>query len=310
MTDTDLEYRIGQGASALDQQQELDRLDGWAVVSGLAVSPGDGLEVDVDSGTALLGLDGDGKANVVDVSADSIELDDANDEPRKDVIYTDPSGELSIESGEPRSALPEGNARFSTFRPEPASMHDVDGAVLAEVWVDADATDLTTSDIRDRRRSATTVHEQLVADSVDARSINAHEEVISDKGDFESLSTEELVAKNAALSKDNVVAATLHRGDNVTIETDFETIFDYSDPVDVLGGVIHGPVPDEVRVTWDDDSTTRILDELQRGKIRNGDSDDEEFTVIPIVPLKDVKKLEFTDASNKKQDHGWHVRTI
>lgn len=172
---TNLQYTTGHGASALDQQQERDRLDGYAVVSGYGISPGTGLEVDVASGTALFGVDGNGDANAVSSgTTQNVALASADSSnPRKDVIYVQSDGTVTKETGVARSELPTDATRFNTYKPEPYSMHDIEGVVLAEVWVGAGETSLSTNDIRDRRMSATATHEQLITKALAAAEIES-----------------------------------------------------------------------------------------------------------------------------------------
>jgi len=196
---SDMTYQTGQGASALDQQQEQDRLDGYAVVSGYGVSTGTGLEVEVASGEAIFGTDGSGNPVLVsNGSTQTVSLSSADStNPRKDVIFVQGDGTVNKQTGVARTAKPSDQTRFSTFQPEPPSMHDVEGVVLAEVWVAAEATSLASGDIRDRRQSATATHEKMVVDELNAQRLggplDANTNDITNVG---SLDTELLATKN------------------------------------------------------------------------------------------------------------------
>lgn len=152
-----LNYSIGNGYSARDAEVWGDRLDGFGVVSGLGVTPGTGLVVDVASGTALVGT-----ADTVDLaSSTSVSLDtaDAND-PRKDAIWIDDTGTVGKTTGVAEPADPAGNIRENTYQPEPPDPAG-DVTILAVVWVAAGASSLATADIRDRRVNADIIANDL-----------------------------------------------------------------------------------------------------------------------------------------------------
>lgn len=156
-------YSVGQGYSAVDAQAWRDKLDGFAVASGLTPSVGaSGLEVDVASGTATVG-ESSGVVDTVTLgSTTTITLDAADGtNPRKDVVYIDTSGTLQKETGTAGAANPSGNTRFNTFEPEPP-FPSTAGAILAEVWVAAGATSLQSADVRDRRMPADAVGDRAV----------------------------------------------------------------------------------------------------------------------------------------------------
>jgi len=172
-----LEYQIGQGYHALDAQARRDRLDGYAVASGLGVSPGTGLEVDVASGTATVG-ETSGTVDTVNVAATTVALDTAaSTNPRKDTVYVDESGTVQVETGVADSVLPSANTRFNTYQPEPP-LPSTNGAILAEVFVAAGATSLGTDDIRDRREPADVVTDRMVAQSASIDETNITNETL------------------------------------------------------------------------------------------------------------------------------------
>lgn len=159
-------FDIGQGYSALDAQAARDRLDGYAVVSGLGVSVDTDLFVSVASGTATVGDDGSGGLATATLgSTTSVELDPADTEdPRKDTVYLDATGTVQVETGFPNAGLPSNRTRFETYQPEPPRP-STEGVILAEVWVAAQETTLVADDIRDRRQPATIRADAMVADS-------------------------------------------------------------------------------------------------------------------------------------------------
>lgn len=153
-----LQIPSGYAAVALDIQQQIDSLRGWAVIDGLTVEPsaaGD-RSVIVNQGNALCG----GERGSLTESLLMIEPPDV-DHPRRDVIYVNGAFELRVERGTPNPRRPEpvaGDAnppdRWECWSPWPPSMHTIDGTVLAEVWVAPGSTTFTTDDIRPRQISA------------------------------------------------------------------------------------------------------------------------------------------------------------
>lgn len=165
MVTPSLGYEIGQGWSALDAQARRDKLDGFAVIDGLAVSHDSGLTLSVASGNSTVGRTGDSVDTVALATAGSVTLAAADStNPRKDTIYIDTAGTLQVETGTARAANPEGNSRFDTFQPEPP-LPSTAGTILAEVWVAAGATTLAAADIRDRREPADVVADELISRS-------------------------------------------------------------------------------------------------------------------------------------------------
>lgn len=163
-----LQYAIGQGYSQLDAKASRDRLDGYAVVSGLAVSAGSGLSVDVASGTATVGETSGSVDTVSNGSTTNVSLAAADgSNPRKDTIYIDTGGSLQAETGVAEGATPSGKTQFDTFQPEPPTP-STEGVILAEVWVPAGASSLSSGDIRDRRQPAQAVFDDVTTQSLDS----------------------------------------------------------------------------------------------------------------------------------------------
>jgi len=167
-----LDYAIGQGYSALDAQAWRDKLDGYAVADGLGVSVDTGLTVSVASGTATVG-ETSGVVDTVSLgSSTTVTLDSADStNPRKDTVYIDTTGTVQVETGTAEAADPSGSVRFDTFQPEPP-LPSTDGTVLAEVWVAAGASSLSSSDIRDRRVPADSVGDRAVYQDVHTGSLD------------------------------------------------------------------------------------------------------------------------------------------
>lgn len=195
-----LEYAIDQGFSALDAQAWRDKLDGFAVVSGLGVSVDSGLTVSIAAGTATVG-ETSGSVDTVSLGSSTTEtLTSANpDNPRKDTIYIDTAGTIQVETGVAEAADPTGNVRFDTFQPEPP-LPSTDGTVLAEVWVGAGDTTLEAADIRDRRVPADLVGDRVVSQSVNTDSASVTNDVsassasVSGTGSFGAVETQTIGA--------------------------------------------------------------------------------------------------------------------
>ncbi|WP_324757105.1 hypothetical protein [Haloarcula montana] len=172
-----LDYRRDDGAQCLDQQQELDWHRGWQVIDAVSgsnkVDPpsGGGLAVDIPSGPINAGGSTVSCASVTDFSLPAADPE----QPRTDVIYRDAVGDPQYKEGEPGGIKPEGvQARDrDAAAPPPYPMHDIDGVVLATVWVPAGATSITLADIRDRRMPASLDVDQLSARSIDAGSVSS-----------------------------------------------------------------------------------------------------------------------------------------
>jgi len=184
-----LEYSIGQGYSALDAQAWRDKLDGFAVASGLGVSVDSGLDLTVAAGTATVGETSGSVDTVTLGSSTTVNVGPADStDPRKDTIYIDTSGTVQVESGTPEPADPSGNTQFQTYQPEPPSP-STDGAILAEVWVGAGETTLQSGDVRDRRAPAGVVADRAVVESIP--NVYDGTNVVADV-DNDSVSTDEL----------------------------------------------------------------------------------------------------------------------
>jgi len=159
-------YEDGQGYSKLDAASSRDRLDGYAVVSGLGVTVDSGLTLSVASGEATVGQTSGSVDTVTLGSSDTVTLDAADSSlPRKDTVYIDASGNIQATAGTPQAAEPSGNTRDNTYVPEPP-FPATEGTILAEVWVAAGETTLQSADIRDRRAPADVVGDRAVVDEV------------------------------------------------------------------------------------------------------------------------------------------------
>ena len=125
---------------------------------------------------------------------------------------------------------------------------------------------------------------------------------------FEVVSTEQGIIDNLTLTQATVGSISTHNGDQVTVSSSsFQTIFDVTDPVDVLRGHIinNGSVLSDVRVTWGDDTTDTF-----RLAGRSSDSGGDVYTTMPIPSIVDVQTLEFENPGGNDQEFGWAVMTV
>lgn len=144
--------RTGEGALPPPVNALFRRGEGYGWIRGCGVTLTDNttdIEVRVGAGRVRAA----GAAH--DISATTKQLADGDGTyPRKDIIYVDYSGSVTVATGDPAPADPGDRKAEFTKSPAPPSGATLDGTLLAEVWVPAEATssaDLDTTDIADRR---------------------------------------------------------------------------------------------------------------------------------------------------------------
>ena len=121
-----------------------------------------------------------------------------------------------------------------------------------------------------------------------------------------ALDTESLVANNVVVDEDSDLS--FHKGDLVDVDSvSTETIFDVTEPVDIVYGTMHGAFTSFVRVEFDDGTTKDVYEGRRRA---NDSSEDDSFDVAPLPPCKNVVKLEFRNDSGAPRLYGWEVATI
>ena len=141
----------GDGAQLMDIMQMQAALNGYSIVdpSEAAVTPGSSsLTVDVAGAPSGARLGGpaesfSGETGVTLPSPDSTD-------PRKALVYLDSSGTVQTLGGTPAAAEPSGDVRAKTGVPT-VPIPAFDFLPLAEVWLPAGASDITSSDIFSRR---------------------------------------------------------------------------------------------------------------------------------------------------------------
>ena len=142
-------FTVGQYLTANDlKSQEDAHTLGYGVVNGLKVIPTDpvSMTVQVEIGKAYAADTLVVKGAVTDLTVGA--ADPTN--PRKDIVVCDSAGTLSIVAGTAETALPSGNVGVYTLNPEPPSI-PANSIILAEIWVPAGATEITGSEIYDKR---------------------------------------------------------------------------------------------------------------------------------------------------------------
>ncbi|MBA7680337.1 hypothetical protein ES703_88652 [subsurface metagenome] len=144
-------FTIGQYLTKNDlDSQEAAHTLGYGVVNGLKVipeaPPSMDIEVEIGKAYAADTLVVKGAVTTLTVGG----ADPTN--PRKDIVVCNSAGTLSIVAGTPEAALPSGNVGVYTLNPEPPSI-PANSIILGEIWVPAGATEISGSEIYDKRVS-------------------------------------------------------------------------------------------------------------------------------------------------------------
>lgn len=150
----------GYGASALDQNIMRLFLEGYGIQTGCqATYAGSGTDIDIASGTAWY------NGGRVSVSSQTVTLTQGQQNPRFDVIYLDGSGTAQVLEGtaESRDSEQSGQSGFDLYQPAPPDLASTDGVIIAQVFIPADVTAISSSDIRDRRITSDVAFETFTA---------------------------------------------------------------------------------------------------------------------------------------------------
>jgi len=111
---------------------------------------------------------------------------------------------------------------------------------------------------------------------------------------------------NVALTENNVGNVSVQTGDGQTVSGDtFQTMFNLTNPGYVIGGVIFGDFPDDLRITWGTGTTDTISDLGKTGNDGGGDR----IGLVPVPAMADVGTLEFKNESASSSDFGWSILT-
>ena len=121
----------------------------------------------------------------------------------------------------------------------------------------------------------------------------------------ESLSAEKALIDNVVVQQNTIGELSESRGDRVVVDAgDYQTLFSSTEPRDVLGGVVVGQNPRDLRITWEDDSTDQIFD---AGSARGLDGASNQFSALTIPKISAVKELEFRNGIGEDVQYGWRV---
>lgn len=155
------EYQIGHGADALFWNQIIDAFNETYWSSGFDASTGGGsFEVDLTSGSGVV------NGSSVSSGSQTVTLNSSDPDPRKDAIYINDTGNAQTLTGTAVAATPTGEVRANTYQPAPPDANGITGFVVAEVWIPGGASDITSSDIRDRRLPRPTYSDEDAQDAV------------------------------------------------------------------------------------------------------------------------------------------------
>ena len=255
-------FRNREGLQAVNSENRtFEALQGTYVDNGVEVSTdGADMTLDVASGTVVQDNEEHG------IGATTVTVPDNNeDNPRKDIVYVDDTQSVAVATGASDSPDPElekVDSVFDTARPSPPSLVNQDDVVvLAEVWVEAGATEITSEDLEDRRLTLglETGDTQNLTDTetIDAPITNNNELVdfegpnlfVNQNGeleaDAESAESDELATDATfVVYKDGTDYKVMNDNGNVafteTSSTNAETAFNYAyDNLPVNGGLIY-----------------------------------------------------------------------
>lgn len=229
-------FADGQAVQALDENQQLLAKHDYGVVSGCGVSIYSGnlgsgeATVEVASGTLIV------NGSSVDLASNTVTIPESNVDPRKDlVVYDTGTGSLTSVQGTAEDAEPAGAVRQQAEIPTPPSLNGSVESVssgsddpfipLAEAWIPADATSITSDDLFDRRQSvepgrtiymsdyvaaadrdgSTAVDSQFDAAIADAE---PHDTIVFDNGTYQ-LSSQHAITKTLTIDgRDSTIRCT------------------------------------------------------------------------------------------------------
>ena len=275
-------FRNREGIQAVNaENRTFEALQGSYVDNGVEVSTdGTDMTLDITSGTVVQSNTEHG------IGATTVTVPDNNEaEPRKDIVYVDDAQSVSVATGAseiPDPELEKVESVFNTARPSPPSLVNQDDVVvLAEVWVEAGATEITSDELRDRRLSF-----GLETGDVDTQNLTDTESIdapITNNNELTNLEGENISISNGDLNAES---------DNETFSVD--EFF-----------VVAEPELTEVLYTGDDfaDSPASITNNLEGGDVVNKGFDDDEILNDFSLPESTVRGV----AVDPKDGTLWYV---
>jgi len=139
------EVKISEQIQKLHFNELIKAIKGDGVVSGLEVTAAGGMDLSVSEGAAII------NGTLVSFSATSVTVPAADSlYPRKDIVVAKSDGSIEVVQGTPDSPLPSDRTGVFTVTPRPPDPPS-GSIILAEIWVPAGATEITSGYITDRR---------------------------------------------------------------------------------------------------------------------------------------------------------------
>jgi len=132
----------------------------------------------------------------------------------------------------------------------------------------------------------------------------------------DTLTTQDLVVNGTATGPFGGGGITFSEGDSINVLFDdaftvsgssFHTVFDLSSGVDVYGGGIYGFNLSNIRITFGSGTTTRIGSDGSNA--RGEDFAGNQYSLLSLFPMEDVKKLEFYNDASDSKVYGYRVYT-
>jgi len=140
-----LQVQLYEQIQKLHFNELVKAIGGDGVISGLEVTAAGGMDLNVSAGEAIIG------GTRVSFSATTVTISAADPlYPRKDIVVAKSDGTIEVVQGTPDSPLPGDRTGVFTVTPRPPDPPS-NSIVLAEIWVPAGATEITSGDITDRR---------------------------------------------------------------------------------------------------------------------------------------------------------------
>ena len=140
-----LQVQVQEQIQKLHFNELVKAIGGDGVISGLEVTAAGGMDLNVSAGEAIIG------GTRVSFSATTVTIPAADPlYPRKDLVVAKSDGSIAVVQGTPDSPLPSDRTGVFTVTPRPPDPPS-GSIILAEIWVPAGATEITSGDITDRR---------------------------------------------------------------------------------------------------------------------------------------------------------------
>ena len=164
------EVKISEQIQKLHFNELIKAIKGDGVVSGLEVTAAGGMDLNVSEGAAII------NGTLVSFSATSVTVQTADSlYPRKDIVVAKSDGSIEVVQGVPDSPLPADRTGVFTVTPRPPDPPS-ESIILAEIWVPAGATEITSGYITDRRifvAPSSHVADKIYVDAIEEKTSEA-----------------------------------------------------------------------------------------------------------------------------------------